>query len=175
MALNLKALASRSLSLIAPVAFLLISGCERLTWLRVYPSHGSVAVTGSETSDITAITDRVAEQFGMRRLIELELRQAFAKEFSYLRLTEADYQRYLKSPMAPIAEYQVNYRPYLFPKNVRSFYLDVSTWDHTGWIDIGTSRYAPQEGQILDALQAALTNRFGLIRVRKMVYYPMEF
>jgi len=173
MVLNLKALASRSLSLIAPLAFLLVSGCERDTWLRVYPSHRSVAVTGSETSDITAITDRVAEQFGMRRVTELELRQAFAKQYSYLRLTKADYQRYLKSDLAPIARYQVNYRPYLFPKIVRSFYLDVGTWDHTGWIDIATD--APQEDQILHVLQTALTNRFGLIRVRKMVYYPMEF
>ncbi|MBV8329943.1 MAG: hypothetical protein JOZ61_05690 [Verrucomicrobia bacterium] len=92
----------------------------------------------------------------MRRLTELELRQAFAKQFSYLRLTEADYQRYLKSPMAPIARYQVNYRPYLFSKVARSFYLEVG-WDHTGWIDIATD--APQEDQILDALQTALTNR----------------
>ena len=99
--------------------------------------------------------DKVASQFGMRRLTE--------------------------AGVGELAKYQKDYRSVLSPKTVRSFYLIVDTparedsYKPEGSIAVDTSGYVLDAHKILKTAKQALAERFGYNRVFVRSYHPFNF
>ena len=173
---------NRLKSVFTLICCLFLTGCETLSWVQVNPPAGTHLMPRPETAEIIAITDKVASQFGMRRLSQAENNQLAAEVLAKISSPQARefYVRWHQS-MPILVRYQINSRLGLLVKTLQTYYLSVSYTARgnfkmpEGSVILETSEYMPDERKILDSAKGALAEKFTNDRVFIGHYRPFNF
>ena len=182
--------AAMRISVLVLILCLFLAGCETGYWVQVNPPIAAHSMPRLETAEIVAITDRIASQFGMRRLTQVENHHFEAERLARTeKIRSPEVREYIRelyidtNQCFPVlARYQIDRREVgLLATQVHTYYLTVSYVAQgkfrlrQGSIKVEPSEYMPDLHTILNMAKQGLGERFGYNRVFIGYYHPINW